>query len=92
MRGNKPDQRFEEHGTQRKDRGLLDDHPKRVAAEQIGEVAKPDETRLRLVQRREKDRIERRIDDQSGNDEDQRQAHGEGDDRTMPHHPSQPAP
>src|SRR5947199_112796 len=69
------DQGLEEHGSEGKDRRLLDHHPERVAAEQIREITQAEEPRLGLVQRREKDRVQGRVDDQPGHDHDQRKAH-----------------
>ena len=85
MRGDKPDQRFEKHRGEREDRGLFDHHPEHVARQQKFEIGKPDKTRLRLVQHRQIDRIERRIDDEAGDDDDERQAHQKRDGRAPPH-------
>ena len=60
------DQGFEDHGRDREDAGLLDHQPKGVALEQELEIAKADEPLHRLVQRRQMERIERRIEHQKG--------------------------
>ena len=57
----------------------LHHHPERLALEQEDEVAEADEALHRLVQRREMDRIERRIDHQQRDQQDQRQRHQERD-------------
>src|SRR5262249_36211466 len=46
--------------------------------EQIGEITEADEPGLCLVQRREVDRVEGRVDNQPGHDDDQRKTHQEG--------------
>ena len=57
----------------REEAGLQDHQPERVALEQEGEIAEPDELRHPLVQHREIDRVERRIDHEAGDQQDQRQ-------------------
>jgi hypothetical protein len=65
MRDDEADERLEDDGRDRKDAGLLDDQPKRFASEQEFEIAKADEALHRLVQRRQMQRIERRIDNEN---------------------------
>src|SRR5262249_26395499 len=66
-------------------------HPENVARQQIAEIPKANETRLRLVQHRQVDRVESRIYDKAGNDRDQRQAHQKRDGRALSEKFAKPA-
>ena len=69
------DQRLEDHRRDREDAGLLDHQPEGFALEQELEIAEADEVLHRLVQGRQMQRIERRIDHQDADQQDQRQRH-----------------
>ena len=79
MGDDKADHRLEDDRGDREQHRLLDHHPERVALEQEREIPEADEMLHRLVQRRQMDRVERRIDHQAGDDRDQRQRHQERD-------------
>ena len=63
MRHHEADQRLEEDRAHGEDDRLLDHHPEEIAPEEEREVAEADEAFHRLVERREVQRVERRIDD-----------------------------
>ena len=91
MRGDQADQRLKKHSRKRENRRLLNHHPEGVARHQEGEIRQADEARLRLVQHRQIDRIEGRIDDEAGDDQDQRHAHQQRNRRAPPHEQLQAA-
>jgi hypothetical protein len=79
------DDRLEDHRRYGEQAGLVDDQPEGVAAEQELEIPEADEAGHALVERREVDRVTRRIGDQDRDQEDQRQGHQEGDGRLALH-------
>ena len=68
-------QGFKDDGGNCKDAGLPHHQPERFALEEELEVAEPDKLHHRLVQRRQMQRIERGIDHEGCDQEDQRQRH-----------------
>jgi hypothetical protein len=84
MRDDEADQRLEDHGGDREDAGLLHHHPERLALEQEGEIAQPDEFRHRLVQGRQIERIEGGIEHEQRDQQDQRQRQQECHGRFAP--------
>src|SRR6516225_3011884 len=81
MSDDKTDDGLEDDGGDREQERLFDHHPEGVASEQELEVTQADKTLHRLVQGRQMDRIDGRIDHQAGDDCDQRQCHQKRDRR-----------
>ena len=72
MRDDEADHRLENDRGDGEQHRLLDHHPKRVAFEQELEIAEADKAHHRLVQGRQADRIDCRVDHQTDDDRDQR--------------------
>src|SRR6185295_636297 len=77
-------ERFQENGGERKDCRLLHHHPENVARQQESEISKTDEPRLGLVQHRQIDRVEGRIDNKAGDDQNKWQTHQKSGCRALP--------
>ena len=73
-----------------KDAGLLHHHPERLALEQEQEVVDADEALHRLVEGGEVHRVERRIEDEQRDQQDERKRHEKGDARLALHVAAQP--
>jgi hypothetical protein len=85
MGGHKAEQRLQNDGGDGEQAGLVEDHPKPVAADQEGEIAEPDELGHAPVEHREIDREARGIGHEHDHQRQQRQGHQEGDGRFAPH-------
>jgi hypothetical protein len=92
VRDHESDQRLEDDRAHGKDHRLLDDHPECFALEQELEVAEPDKVLHRLVQRREVQREDSRVQHERSDDDEQRQRHQEADRRAALRELAQPRP
>src|ERR1041384_7189667 len=86
------DNSLENHRGNGKQNRLLDHHPEGVALEQEREIPEPDVVLHRFVQGRQIDGVERRVDDQSRDDQDQRQGKRKGDHRLALRKPARADP
>src|SRR6516164_3937942 len=81
MSDDETDDGLEDDGGDREQERLFDHHPEGVASEQELEVTEADKMFHRLVQGRQMDRVDGRVDDQAGDNRDKRQCHQKRDRR-----------